>query len=284
MISTLYSTDPAMTATGLAMLALFCLFALGIPLDRRMVTGAPVWLKPTKFALSIATYLLSLAFVEGYVTVWPGRITFAATATTALLMLEMVLLVFQAARGVPSHFNTATPIDSVIYRMMGLAIAAVWAASVVFAAALWVQKFDDEILGTALRLGMTITVLGSASGGAMTSPTSRQLAEARETGRLRVTGAHTVGGPDGGPGLPFTNWSTGHGDLRIAHFVGLHAMQVIPLLALLLRRAFGDSTTLPLVWIGSAAYLVLFLLLGAQAYRGVPLVRFLTPDRSVAPQ
>ena len=69
----------------------------------------------------------------------------------------------------------------------------------------------------------------------MTRPTAAQLDEARATGRMAIAGAHTVGAPDGGPGLPGTGWSVEHGDLRIPHFVGLHAMQILPLLALALR-------------------------------------------------
>ena len=44
--------------------------------------------------------------------------------------------------------------------------------------ALW-QPFQDSTWGWALRLGMLVSVLGSASGGLMTSPTSAQLEQMR---------------------------------------------------------------------------------------------------------
>jgi len=91
-------------------------------------------------------------------------------------------------------------------------------------------------MGRALRLGMIITIVGAFSAGFMTHPTTAQLDGVHAGQGMPIMGAHTVGAPDGGPGLSGTGWSTEHGDLRIPHFIGLHALQILPLIAFMMRR------------------------------------------------
>ena len=80
--------------------------------------------------------------------------------------------------------------------------------SVAVAVALWRQRFAERSLGWALRLGMVLTILGAMTGPLMTRPTDQQLANVRAGGRMTTVGAHTVGGPDGGAGLPVTGQIT----------------------------------------------------------------------------
>jgi putative copper export protein len=88
-----------------------------------------------------------------------------------------------------------------------------------------------------------------------------------------VAGAHTVGAPDGGPGLPGTGWSVDHGDLRVPHFVGLHALQALPLFALWLRRRrLPDRVRVRLTGVAAASYAALFGILVWQALRGQSLM------------
>lgn len=123
-------------------------------------------------------------------------------------------------------------------------------------------------MGWALRLGMTISLIGGASGGLMTTPTATQLAEARATGSISVSGAHTVGASDGGPGVPGTGWSVEHGDIRVPHFLGLHAMQGLPLLLLMIRSRTSEGAVERLTLVAAGAYVSLFVLLLWQALRG----------------
>ena len=239
------------------MLPVLLLAILGLFLDPRLLLGAPVWLKPAKFAISLAIYDLTLAWIYGYITVWPRTMRLMAWITVAMTAVEMLAICGQAARGITSHYNMATPLDAAIFAAMGGTIAFAWVASVVMAVALIRQRFANQVLGNALRCGLVLTVLGSASGGMMLRPT-----------RWNPVGAHTVGAPDGGPGMPVTNWSRDHGDLRIPHFVGLHGIQAMPLLGLwLVRAGIAERRALRIVWVAALSYLALYVILLTQAMR-----------------
>jgi hypothetical protein len=177
----------------------------------------------------------------------------------------------QAARGTTSHFNFATPLDGAVWAVMGVSILCIWLAMLLLTVVLFRQSYAASAWGWSLRLGMVLALIGTGSGGLMTVPNSQQLAAAHVSGRLPIAGAHTVGAPDGGPGLPVTGWSADHGDLRVAHFLGMHGLQVLPLLAWwIARRRFAgdDRTQRKLIFAIAASYLALFGLILWQAFRG----------------
>jgi hypothetical protein len=268
-LTTLWQTDAKLTALGFAMLALLAATGVALLVDPREVVGAPVWMKPAKFAASIAIYTLTLAWVFSYVPAWSRTRRVVSWVTVVTLVLEIVIIDVQAWRGTTSHFNVGTLVDGVLFSIMGLAIAIQTLTATAVAVALWKQRFADRALGWALRLGMTITLVGATTGGLMTQPTREQLDSARAGHRLSVSGAHTVGAADGGPGLPGTGWSRQHGDLRVAHFLGLHAIQMLSIVALLLARiGWHDVRRVRMVWAISASYVSLFALLLWQALRG----------------
>jgi hypothetical protein len=271
-LTRLWRVDRLLTATGLLLLALLVPSVLGLWLGPRLITGAPAWLKPAKFALSTGIYTLTLAWVFSYVPDWPRTRRFVGRTTAMVLLLEVAIVDLQAWRGTTSHFNVGTALDAALFAIMGLAIVAQTLASIAVAVALWKQPFADRAVGWALRLGMTITIVGASIAGLMTRPTSAQLADVGTTHRLALAGAHTVGAPDGGPGLPVTGWSTRHGDLRVPHFVGLHALQVLPMITLLALRRRDDVTRVRLTLAASAVYALVVVVLLVQALRGVPLV------------
>ena len=113
--------------------------------------------------------------------------------------------------GVPRHHQaistSSTPLNSFLFVIMGMAIAAQTFISIAVAVAFWRQKFKDPAMGWALRLGMIITIVGALIAGFMTHPTAAQLAAAHAGQGMPIMGAHTVGAPDGGPGLPGTGWA-----------------------------------------------------------------------------
>jgi hypothetical protein len=269
----LRSASPALTSTAALMLIALAVSLAGLWLDPRVVAGTPAWLKPAKFAASTAIYALTLAWVFTYLPAWPTMRRRVGLTTAIVLVLEVAIIDIQAWRGTMSHFNVSTPLDLALWATMGLGIALQTLTSVAAAVAVWRETFTDRALGWAVRIGLSLTIIGASSGGLMTSPTRTQLADARVTHRMNVAGAHTVGAPDGGPGLPAVGWSRRHGDLRVPHFVGLHAVQVLPLIAFLLgTRRWPEAARVRLVLTAGASYTALFGILLWQALRGQALV------------
>jgi hypothetical protein len=269
----LWRASPPLVAAALLLLAVFGASLAGLWLDARVITGAPAWLKPAKFAGSTTVYALTLAWMLTCLPEWPRLRRFAGWATATVFVLEVGLIDVQAWRGTTSHFNIGTPIDAVVFGVMGGAILFQTGVAAAVAVALWRQPFADRAMGWAFRLGLSISVAGALTGGLMTRPTAIQLADARTTGRLAVSGAHTVGAIDGGPGMTGTGWSRQHGDMRVPHFLGLHAMQALPLFALALAwRNISNRVAARLIVVAAASYAVLFALLLWQALRGLPVI------------
>lgn len=258
------------TTAAMLLLALICLLGLG--LDPRQLTGAPLWLKPLKFSLSVLIYTATLAWMLALLP--PSRTARRVGDVIAgMLLLEMVCIAGQAARGANSHFNMAVP-DRYIFSLMGIAITVVFVLTFV-ASFLLLRSASGPgaTLKLAVAAGLFVTAIGAGLGGLMLLPSPEQREILARGEMPPLLGHHTVGAPDGGPGLPLTHWSTTHGDLRVAHFVGLHGMQVIPLLAFLLlenarRPRFGVAAL-------TASYLALMGIVLLQAYRAQPL---LEPD------
>jgi hypothetical protein len=277
LLARLRRAAPALTFVGFFMAAdlVFCL--AGLVVDRQVITGAPAWLKPAKFALSTMVASWSFAYCIASTTVWPRFARVLDFVLAAGLFLEIVLIDVQAARGTTSHFNVSTQFDATVYGVMAISIACIWLSMLLLTVVLFRQPFAGSAWGWSLRLGMVLALFGTGSGALMTMPSSRQQAEAHAGGRMPIVGAHTVGALDGGRGMPVTGWSVEHGDLRIAHFIGMHGLQVLPLLAWwMARRRLPEGAQRHLVISFAVSYLALFFLLLWQAFRGQPIVR---PDR-----
>jgi hypothetical protein len=215
----LYNRDQLLTLTGcLQVLIFICMLAL-IFIDSRTLLGIDIWIKPMKFAISIAIYTLTLAVITKYVR-QRGIQKLVSYMTSIGFFLEMIMIIIQAARGKKSHFNSDTPLDIVIYGLMGLIIAMVTVALIILFVHIVRNKLDlPAHYALALRLSLGISIIGAIIGGYMSSQTK-----------------HTVNGDDGGAGIFILNWSTLVGDWRVAHFFGLHALQAIPLLTLILAH------------------------------------------------
>lgn len=257
------------------MLALAVVCGIGMLADPRTLLGVSVWEKPLKFAISALVYSVTWAWLIGQLHRFRRTAWWAGTVAVVLLAIELVIIVGFAIAGETSHFNVSTPFHIVMWSVMAFSITALWAATFVVSIILFRNPFADAARTLAVRAGALIALAGMALAFLMTGPNADQLNDFQG-----VAGAHTVGVADGGPGLPILGWSTIAGDLRIPHFVGMHALQVIPLALLaieLLSRRIPRLRSVAvrhgLVWVITVAYAATLGLLTWQALRGQSIVQ-----------
>lgn len=227
---------------GVALLSV--LFLLNLPLyffDQRLLGDEMLWMKPIKFEISVIMHLVTLAVLATLLS--PERRNGRSWKTmsyvvVAATLIEMLYIFLQAARGRESHFNHSTPIESVMYALMGVGALLMVVGSFYLGWLLYREyKYErGGILLLSATLGLTVgSVLTLVVAGFLSSS---------EYGYL-------VGSAQSVMRVPVFGWYLDGLDFRIPHFFATHMMQLIPLYGLYLsqsNQAIAESKT-RLYWV-----------------------------------
>jgi hypothetical protein len=253
MIKELFERERALMIAGVVSFVGFVILAVVSMFDSTEILGINRWIKPMKFFISIAIFVWTTAVYLYFLNGFQKSVRVISWSVILIFLVEMIIIVTQAARGTTSHFNNNTPLDGMLFSIMGLAIA----LNTLIAAYLLYLYFKAEIdlprsVLWGMRLGIVLFLASCIEGGYM----SAQL-------------GHAVGVADGGKGLPGVNWSTTGGDLRVAHFIGMHAFQAVPFFAYTLEKYNVKLATL-WTFVFAAVYFAVFTFVFVQALLGRP--------------
>lgn len=253
-----YQGQPLLAGAGIFLLLATIPTIAAMGLDARTLNGISVWIKPLKFEVSLALHLLSVAWLMLFLPERQGRLVRGlAIAMTAAAFFEIAYIVLQASRGEASHYNVGTPIAGLMYTLMGVGAVVLVATSGWIGALILRQGDTSRPIAFAAGLGL---VLGSVVGGITGAYMSSQA-------------GHWVGGqPTDLGGLPVFGWSRTGGDLRVAHFVGLHLIQILPAAAWIGGMVLPDRLQKPAIIAVAAAVCLITLAVFVQAISGVPLL------------
>jgi hypothetical protein len=247
------SFHPVLLWTSIIHFGFAIVFAVLLIFDQREVLNIPLWIKPIKFAISIAVYTFTLAYLVPFLQSINLR-KLISVGTSIAMFVEMGLITMQAAKGTLSHYNYESAFGIMVYSIMGVFIAFASVLLVLLGIGFiryrpvhWSKSFYQ-----AVHMSIWTTVVGTVIGGYMSA----------------LTG-HSVGGQDGGPGLPFLNWSTAFGDWRVAHFIGLHGLQIFLVLGGLLRNR---ASAVFWQWLMFALYSAILLISIVLTIMGQPVI------------
>jgi len=214
--------DPVLSAVAAVNALLFGAFAVGVAFDPTTVNGEPAWLKPAKFAGSIALVSATLGWLGAHLPVDERFRRRVSLVVGGGFTVEIALIGGQAARGVGSHFNRATTLDTVVGAVMGVTILVVTGSVAALVLRARGGEFDvHPAFATGVLLGIGLFVVGAVQGGTMIALQSRT---------VETTG----------PTVPVVGWQV-VGGFRLSHFVGLHALQTVPLAGFLAAGGRGGD-------------------------------------------
>lgn len=273
----LYRRNPLLTFVAWLHIVALLAALVGYWSDDRLVLGINTWIKPMKFTFSLAVYLWTIAWLSRYIRRPRWAFKTVSVVIAAVVLIETSCILIQAGRGTTSHFNTATDFDAVIFQTMGIMIGIDMLMTVII---LLMFKKPGMRLQPAYLWGIRSGLILFLVGGVISAV-------------MFVNDGHSVGAPDWGPGLPFLNWSTVGGDLRVSHGLALHALQILPLTGFAISRwsqVTAKAAKLAVLAVAVCLYSLLVYATFRQAMAGEPFIQGaaarvrqlpgLTPDES----
>ena len=262
--------EPHLFAAALVLLIAMAPTVVAQTFDQRSFGGEPIWLKPLRFELALALFLATLAWLyglagPGFGATRLGRFVIWGAIGTSFF--EALYIAFQAGRGMASHFNHSSPLYEALYGLMGLGALILTATAPALA---WGIVRNNRATGrTTLRpldlavvIGLVLTFALGVPEGAIMGASQSHLVGALPVGALPAASA---------PSLPLFGWSRMFGDLRPAHFMGIHAQQIIPVFGALAAALLAPDRARRAIVGFSALYVVATVLLLVEALAGRPL-------------
>ena len=258
LLTTLIDRQPLLAAYGLGLLLLAIPMLVLQLVDPRLLNGVSVWVKPVKFLVSVGVFALTAAWFFGYIRPERRKALLPRTVIVMLIgagSLELLWIGWQAANGLESHFNNDTLFFNLMYGLMGLFAVILLGSTLPLA---WeigrrpVAGLRPDFVA-AVVIGLLLSfLLGGGLGGYMSAQPGHSVG---------ATGGH----------VPLFGWNRSGGDLRIAHFLGIHAQQAIPILAMLIA-GLATPRRWALLSLGTLAYIGVTIAIFAQAIAGRPLL------------
>lgn len=241
---------------GFSHLLVFILLLMYYPFNHVRVLGINSMIKPIKFALSIWIYSWTMSLILNYVEDKHKVKTYSWVAVIAMCF-EQFAITSQALRGQLSHFNRADIYGIILFTLMGIFILTITLWTVYITYIFIKQKTDNlsPVISLGIKIGLVYFIVFSLFGGYISG-----------------LQGHTVGSTDGGSGLLFLNWSTLYGDLRVAHFFGIHSLQIIPLFAILFEKYVSKIYAFRATQVFSILYFSLILFSLIQGLMGLPFI------------
>jgi hypothetical protein len=253
-LRTIYRDEPVLMIFATILVAMMVPTYFSYLVETRLFNGINVWIKPLKFQSSAALFLLTLAVFMPFLDRRQRErkaVKAAIWIISVFLLLEILYIMFRASRAEASHFNRDNMIGIILYAWMGITILI---STVLSGWIGWlILKSKEAIARPDLRYAIGVGLVVGTALGSLTA-----IYMSQQTG-------HWVGGVrNDATGSFFFGWSRTGGDLRVAHFIGLHAMQGIPLIGWL-TSLVSTAAVKPAVIVSTVAWILVTAAAFAQA-------------------